>query len=93
MLLSRRGLIASLLAAPVIIRTPGLLMPVKRVSLVDTDNVFSILSNGDIVLKGESITPEISALFYQDQIVYQRGLDGWVAYKVVASSKKLRRVL
>ena len=29
MMLTRRGLIGTLLAAPVIIRTPGLLMPVK----------------------------------------------------------------
>jgi len=30
MILSRRGLLGAFLAAPAIIRTPGLLMPVKR---------------------------------------------------------------
>lgn len=30
-MISRRGILTSLLAAPVVIRTPGLLMPVKAV--------------------------------------------------------------
>ena len=33
-MLQRRGLLLGLLAAPAVIRTPGLLMPVKKVNLV-----------------------------------------------------------
>lgn len=48
-LLSRRGLLGSLLAAPAIIRTPGLLMPVKPL-------LNSIYVEGPAFVSGVSIS-------------------------------------
>jgi len=41
--MNRRGLILGLISAPAVIRTPGLLMPVKPVIILPTDNVQSFI--------------------------------------------------
>ena len=57
MLLSRRGLIGSLLAAPVIIRTPGLLMPIKPQRSIDLSYRAYRLPSGFICLEYEFAFP------------------------------------
>ena len=57
-MLNRRGLLLGLLAAPAIIKTPGLLMPIKPIRVVDWQLYIKALEVPLRVLEGyENFTP------------------------------------
>lgn len=65
--LSRRSLLGVVLAAPAIIRTPGLLMPVKRVVLPSSYYEMPLMPLGD------SILADYPVLIWHHSYAYEEG--------------------
>ena len=55
-LIHRRGFLTGLLAMPAIIRTPGLLMPVRPERLADSE-LMSIILNGPFIWRSPWVVP------------------------------------
>jgi hypothetical protein len=75
--MNRRGFLTGLIAAPVVIRTAGLLMPIKAQPLIwDRSSSAVVLTNGNLIQHQQLV----------GDVIYNRSLDindclGWICTK------------
>ena len=74
-MLARRNFLGSLLAAPAIIRTPGLLMPIKRLSPIVVSNIREVrITELDVVAIMQKYREAYPAIVQAYMTVYKENL-------------------
>ena len=74
-MLARRNFLGSLLAAPAIIRTPGLLMPIKRLSPIVVSNIREVrITELDVVAIMQKYREAYPAIAQAYMTVYKENL-------------------